>query len=126
MADIANIKSELHWVAIDVARYWNAVLIETADGQRHRFKMANTAVDFDRLIAFIKGLGGNCRAAMEPTGDYHRALAYRLLSAGVEVVTTGVASRGQPGFPRPVNRGCANFLSGKPLTPSTRDTGADQ
>jgi len=24
---------------------------------------------------------------MEPTGDYHRALAYRLLSAGVEVVS---------------------------------------
>jgi transposase len=87
MADIANTKSELHWVAIDVARHWNAVLVETAAGQRHRFKMANTALDFDRLIAFIKGLGGSCRAAMEPTGDYHRALAYRLLAAGVEVVS---------------------------------------
>jgi transposase len=87
MADIANTKSELHWVAIDVARHWNAVLVETASGQRHRFKMANTASDFDRLIAFLKGLGGNCRAAMEPTGDYHRALAYRLLAAGVEVVS---------------------------------------
>ena len=58
MAGIANGKSELYWVAIDVARNWSAVLIETADGQRHRFKMANTAVDFARLIAFIKGLGG--------------------------------------------------------------------
>lgn len=87
MADITDIRTVYHWIAIDVARYWNIVLIETASGQRHRFKMSNTAQDFERLITFIRNLGGQARAALEPTGDYHRALAYRLAQAGVEVVS---------------------------------------
>ena len=87
MADAIDVTSPLHWIAIDIARYWNAVLIETASGQRHRFKMANSAADFDRLIGFITYLGGRARAAMEPTGDYHRVLAHRLAFAGVQVVS---------------------------------------
>jgi hypothetical protein len=39
MADTNHPIAALHWVAIDVARYWNAVLVETATGQRHRFCM---------------------------------------------------------------------------------------
>ena len=78
MADTTDATTACNWIAIDVARYWNAVLIETAPGQRHRFKMANTVEDLDRLIEFIGGLGGRCRAGLEPTGDYHRAIAYRL------------------------------------------------
>jgi hypothetical protein len=61
MADIADIRTIYHWIAIDVARYWNVVLIETAAGQRHRFKMSNTAQDFERLITFVQGLGGRAR-----------------------------------------------------------------
>jgi transposase len=87
MADTTDATTAVHWVAIDVGRYWNAVLIETATGQLHRFKMANSADDFDRLIAFIHGLGGRARAALEPTGDYHRAVAHRLALAGIEVVS---------------------------------------
>ena len=87
MADTTHATTACHWIAIDVARYWNAVLIETATGQRHRFRMANNAEDLDRLIAFVTSLGGRCRAALEPTGDYHRSVAHRLLSAGVEVVS---------------------------------------
>lgn len=93
MADIADIRTIYHWIAIDVARYWNVVLIETAAGQRHRFKMSNTAQDFERLITFIQDLGGRARAGLEPTGDYHRALAHRLAQAGVEVV--GISSVAQ-------------------------------
>ena len=87
MADRSDGTTACHWVAIDVARYWNAVLIETASGQRHRFKMANSAPDFDRLIDFVRALGGRSRAGLEPTGDYHRAIAHRLLQAGIEVVS---------------------------------------
>ncbi len=93
MADITDATTACHWVAIDVARYWNAVLVETAAGQRHRFKMANTAQDFDRLIGFIRQLGGRACAALEPTGDYHRAIAHRLAMAGIEVV--GISSVAQ-------------------------------
>ena len=40
MAEQANVNAGRHLVAIDMARYWNAVLIEAAAGKRHRFKMA--------------------------------------------------------------------------------------
>lgn len=32
MADTTDATTPLHWLAIDVGRYWNAVLIETATG----------------------------------------------------------------------------------------------
>jgi transposase len=87
MADTNDPIAALHWVAIDVARYWNAVLVETASGQRHRFRMSNSAADMQRLTDFLLGLGGRCRVALEPTGDYHRPIAHRLLLAGFEVVS---------------------------------------
>lgn len=87
MADMNHTIAALHWVAIDVARYWNAVLVETASGQRHRFRMSNSAADMQRLTDFLLGLGGRCRVALEPTGDYHRPIAHRLLRAGFEVVS---------------------------------------
>lgn len=87
MADTTDATTACHWLAIDVGRYSNAVLVETVAGQRHRFKMTNKAQDFDRLVSFLQGLGGRVRAGLEPTGDYHRALAHRLALAGVEVVS---------------------------------------
>jgi transposase len=48
--------------------------------------MANTAADFDRLLKFLHGLPGVCRVALEPTGDYHRPIAHRLLVEGFGVV----------------------------------------
>jgi len=87
MADTTDVTTQTHWLAIDVAKHWHAVLIETASGARHRFKMANTEQDYERLIHFIDGLGGRCRAALEPTGDWHRPLAYRLIVAGVDLVS---------------------------------------
>lgn len=87
MAEPANVIAGRNLVAIDVARYWNAVLIETAAGKRHRFKMANTAADFDRLLDLLESLPGTCQVGLEPTGDYHRPIAHRLLSHGHEVVS---------------------------------------
>jgi len=87
MADVANTSRELNLVAIDIARYVNAVLVETATGKRHRFKMANTAADFERLLDFLRTLPGHCRVGLEPTGDYHRPIAHRLLAHGHEVVS---------------------------------------
>ncbi|KGU81429.1 transposase family protein [Burkholderia pseudomallei MSHR543] len=65
----------------------NPVLIELSDGKRQRFRMTNSAPDFDRLLSYLQALPGNCRVALEPTGDYHRPLAHRLLTAGHEVVS---------------------------------------
>jgi transposase len=35
----------------------------------------------------LKSLAGDVIVGLEPTGDYHRALAYRLLSEGIKVVS---------------------------------------
>jgi transposase len=87
MADLLEGTLSLNLVAIDIARYSNAVLIELPGGKRQRFRMTNSAADFDRLLDYLQVLPGNCRVALEPTGDYHRPLAHRLLRAGHEVVS---------------------------------------
>ncbi|KAB0645006.1 IS110 family transposase [Burkholderia diffusa] len=87
MADLLEGALPLNLVAIDIARYSNAVLIESSDGKRQRFRMTNNASDFDQLLSYLQALPGNCRVALEPTGDYHRPLAHRLLTAGHEVVS---------------------------------------
>jgi transposase len=87
MAEQGNGIPGRNLVAIDVARYWNAVLVETAAGKRHRFKMANTAADFGRLLDLLESLPGTCQVGLEPTGDYHRPIAHRLLARGHDVVS---------------------------------------
>ncbi|UTV57154.1 hypothetical protein [Burkholderia arboris] len=51
MADLLEGTLPLNLVAIDIARYSNAVLIELSDGKRQRFRMTNSASDFDRLLS---------------------------------------------------------------------------
>jgi transposase len=76
-----------HLVAIDVAKEWNVVLVQDRNGSRRSFKVANRRADHDRLIGFLKGLSeGPMIAAFEPTGDFHRPLAFRLLSEGIQIV----------------------------------------
>ena len=45
MTDIVNTTPGRNLVAIDIARYWNYVLVERVGGKRQRFKMANTSAD---------------------------------------------------------------------------------
>jgi transposase len=73
------------WVAIDIAKKSNTVLVEHGEGERQQFRMANSPGDHDRFVAFLRQQSSPCRIAMEPTGNYHRPLAYRLLSEGFEV-----------------------------------------
>jgi transposase len=73
------------WVAMDIAKKHNVVLIEQPDGRRQRFRVANTREEHDRFTAFLRQQPCDCRIAMEPTGTYHRPLAYRLLSEGFDV-----------------------------------------
>lgn len=73
------------WVAIDIAKDTHAVLVESSAGQRP-FRVANTLDDFERLIAFLHTQPTPVRIALEPTGMYHRPLAYRLVAAGFDLV----------------------------------------
>ncbi|WP_262032395.1 IS110 family transposase, partial [Microvirga sp. Mcv34] len=73
-------------VAIDIAKYRHEVLIE-APGQarRRRLTILSTKADHDRLVEALVAYGGPVLIGFEATGDYHRGLAYRLLSAGFEL-----------------------------------------
>ena len=78
------------WVAIDIAKLHNQVLVEFPNGRRRHFRMANTLGDFTKLAAFacnennvfLTGSGHPCRIAFEATGDYHRPLAHFLQAQG--------------------------------------------
>lgn len=86
MASIEHPSAPRTWVAIDVAKGWNVVLVEHADGKRERFRFAHQRDDYDRLVGYLRAAAAPCRIALEPTADYHRTLAYRLLTEGFEVV----------------------------------------
>jgi transposase len=76
-------RSGITWVAIDVAKAANVVLVEDTSGRHLRFRVANSRVDHDRFIRFLRSQPGECRVALEPTGNYHRPLAHRLRTEGV-------------------------------------------
>jgi transposase len=69
-------------VAIDVAKLTHQVLIELPSGQRRTMRVANAKPERDRLVAMLRALNVPCEIAFEPTGDYHRPLAYVLGRAG--------------------------------------------
>ncbi|WP_158061997.1 hypothetical protein [Burkholderia catarinensis] len=51
MADLLEGTLPLNLVAIDIARYSNAVLIALLDGKRQCFRMTSSAPDFDLLLS---------------------------------------------------------------------------
>ncbi len=73
------------WVAIDVAKDAHVVVVE-AQGARRQFRVPNRLEDLLALVAFLREQPQPVRVAFEPTGDYHRPLAYQLVTAGVDVV----------------------------------------
>jgi Transposase len=72
-------------MAIDVAKLTHHVLLELPNGKRRVIRVANTREDLDRLVALIRALPHPCEVAFEPTGDYHRPLAYVLGQAGCQL-----------------------------------------
>jgi transposase len=73
-------------VAIDIAKYRHEVLIEAAgQARRRRLTILSNKADYDRLVEILAAYGCPVLIGFEATGDYHRGLAYRLLSAGFEL-----------------------------------------
>lgn len=70
------------YVAIDIAKRHNAVLVQTPDGKPTAFKMANNKEDFDSFCEYLKSLPFSPTIGFEATADYHRPLAYRLQCEG--------------------------------------------
>jgi transposase len=73
------------WAAIDIAKDAHVVLVESPTGRR-QFRVANQLEDITALVTFLRAQPQPVRIAFEPTGVYHRPLAYRLVMAGFDVV----------------------------------------
>lgn len=73
-------------VAIDISMTRHEVLIDVPNKKRRRrLTILNQLDDFNRLIATLSEYGRPVRVAFEATGNYHRALAYQLATAGFDV-----------------------------------------
>jgi transposase len=78
--------SEVALVAIDIAKSRNEVLLEVpGSSRRRRLTVLNTRAEYDRFIGHLQQLGCPVLVGFEATGNYHRALGWRLLEAGFEV-----------------------------------------
>jgi transposase len=82
MTSESSITSPVVWVAIDVAKLTHQVLLELPGGKRRAMRVANTRTELDRFVAMLRAFKCPCEIAFEPTGDYHRPLAYVLGQAG--------------------------------------------
>jgi transposase len=74
--------SPVVWVAIDIAKLTHQALLELPSGKRRSLRLPNTRMEIEKFVALLRSLEQPCEVAFEPTGDYHRPLAYLLGQAG--------------------------------------------
>jgi len=73
-------------VAIDIAKTRNEVLIDIPGRKRRRrMTVINTRSEHDRFLEVLSAIGRPVIVGFEATGNYHRAIAHRLLKAGIEL-----------------------------------------
>ncbi len=73
-------------VAIDMAKNRQEVLIERPEGgRRRRMTVLATKADYDGLAEQLAAIRRPIVVGFEATGNYHRTLAHRLLTAGFEL-----------------------------------------
>jgi transposase len=87
MIDHLHSTAAANLIAIDIAKDWNVALIQEPSGRRQSFKFANRSADHNEFVQYLHSLSGPVCVGLEPTGDYHRTIAYRLLTEGFEVVS---------------------------------------
>ncbi len=86
MTDTTIAQSEPVLVAIDISKARHEVLVAVpGKKRRRRLTVLNQLADFNRLIVSLSEYGRPVRVAFEATGNYHRALAYHLATAGFEM-----------------------------------------
>ena len=86
MAEFHGTPRALTLVAIEIAKNCHDVLIEPpAPARRQRFRVANTAEDFQRLADYLRRSAAPVLVGFEATGNYHRPLAYFLQGKGSQL-----------------------------------------
>lgn len=85
MARIHSIARDAVLVAIDISKKRNDVLIQVPGSpRRRRLIVLNQRAEHDRFIQRLKAFDRPVVTGFEATGNYHRALAWRLVDAGIE------------------------------------------
>ena len=72
----------IEYVAIDISKSRNDILIENSDGKRKKLKIRNVMNDYLELENLLLPHKEFCQIGLEPTSNYHRPLAYFLESRG--------------------------------------------
>lgn len=72
-------------IAIDVAKFKHVPLIEFCSGHRKKMNIHNQLADFQSFSQYLKSFPEPCLIGFEPTGDYHRNLAYFLRNEGFDL-----------------------------------------
>ena len=86
MTNLQSISSFCIFVAIDIAKTRNEVLVEfPGKNRKKRFTILNTRPDHDFLIDNLKAFELPVIVGLEATGNYHRTMAWNLLQAGFDV-----------------------------------------
>lgn len=86
MTNLQSISSSCIFVAIDIAKTRNEVLVEfSGKNRKKRFTVLNTRPDHDFLIDNLKAFELPVIVGLEATGNYHRTMAWNLLQAGFDV-----------------------------------------
>lgn len=85
MTVITSITERHLFVAIDVAKLKHDVLVKLPDGKYKSLKVANNHSDYEKFCKYLTSFKCHCVIALEPTADYHRLIAWRLLQGGFEV-----------------------------------------
>lgn len=87
MIDHPHSTAATNLIAIDIAKDWNVALVQDASGRRRSFRFANRSADHNEFVQYLHSLSGTVCVGLEPTGDYHRTIAHRLLTEGFQVVS---------------------------------------
>lgn len=86
MTTLQSMPSGAILVAIDVSKHRHEILIEVSGRtRRRRLTVLNTRPEHDRLVAVLAAFEAPVVVGFEATGNYHRALAHRLLSEGFDL-----------------------------------------
>ena len=86
MTTLQSMPSGAILVAIDVSKHRHEILIEVPGRtRRRRLTVLNTRPEHDRLVDVLADFEAPVVVGFEATGNYHRALAHRLLSEGLDL-----------------------------------------
>ena len=77
--------NQVIWIAMDIAKRKNDVLIEWPNGKQKKLKISNIHQDYKEFTNYLHSFDLPCVIALEATGNYHRSIAYCLQKAGFTV-----------------------------------------